>query len=128
MKCSNCHTTIYDESLVKCPVCGEKLYEEVYEEIVDLNLLKSVVIVPFLVTNLFAIPLLITYVMIYIARSPMESMDLLAFTAHYFLIVAGLIFISIFLLCILNNYQKKVSNIMAMMSLVLFISSFLVTF
>ena len=92
MKCSNCHTKIYDESLVKCPVCGKKL-NEVYESIIDFNLLKSIVIVPFLVTNLFSIPLLVAYVMTYVARSSMENVDLLAFTTHYFLIVAGLIFV-----------------------------------
>ena len=127
MKCSKCHVTIYDKAFKYCPVCGEKISQEEeyeYEEILDFSLLKSVVIVPFLVTNLFLVPLLLTYVVICLLTSTMEPLDLFLFTMHYFLLVVGLIVASIFLMNLLST-KKKISKSMAMMAGLLFISSFL---
>ena len=125
MKCSKCHITIYDESFKFCPVCGEKIsHEEEYEEIIDFNLLKSIVIVPFLVTNLFLVPLLLSYVVIYLLTSTMEPFNLFLFSLHYFLLVLGLIFVSIFLISLLST-KKKVSKSMIMLAGLLFVSSFL---
>jgi len=124
MKCSNCNVTIYDYSFKKCPVCGKKI-KYPGDSIIDFKLLKSVVILPLLITNLFIIPLLLAYVIIYVLRSNMEAINLILFTMHYFLLLLGIILISIVLVNFLNNSNKKTMNNTMMTIGVILVSVFL---